>query len=352
MDPLPPLRQITLSLRHEAQDSLQDLSANCCLGNHLWLASDEGAALERLTLEGDQTTDHQTYPLTDFLDLPNPAEEEVDIEGLAYSDHYLWITGSHSLKRHKPKPDDSPEAAVKRLKQISCEENRYLIGRIPLVEGQLFRQCPHPDNGKKLLTAAQVQRKKHGNQLTHALQRDAHLGALVKAAIPGKENGFDIEGIAVRGNQVFLGLRGPVLRGWAILLELQVKEAAPEQLRLKPLKGKHPYQKHFLDLEGFGIRDLCWDGDDLLILAGPTLALAGLARVFRISQATTTLAESACHKPTPILDILDSEDQDKAEGLSTLDHPAASLLVVYDSPTPQRLTPNGVKADVFPLPQA
>lgn len=32
-------------------------------------------------------------------------------------------------------------------------------------------------------------------------------------AIPGKGNGFDIEGLAVDGQRLFLGLRGPVLLG-------------------------------------------------------------------------------------------------------------------------------------------
>ena len=31
--------------------------------------------------------------------------------------------------------------------------------------------------------------------------------------IPSNDNGFDVEGLAVSGNRVFLGLRGPVLAG-------------------------------------------------------------------------------------------------------------------------------------------
>ena len=40
--------------------------------------------------------------------------------------------------------------------------------------------------------------------------------------IPGKDNGIDCEGLAVAGDRVFIGLRGPVLRGWAMIIELQV----------------------------------------------------------------------------------------------------------------------------------
>ena len=34
-------------------------------------------------------------------------------------------------------------------------------------------------------------------------------------AIPGKDNGFDMEGLAVDGDRLLLGLRGPVLRGFS-----------------------------------------------------------------------------------------------------------------------------------------
>jgi hypothetical protein len=46
-----------------------------------------------------------------------------------------------------------------------------------------------------------------------ALADDPHLGFFVGAMIPGKENGFDVEGLAFYQNRIFLGLRGPVLRG-------------------------------------------------------------------------------------------------------------------------------------------
>ena len=37
----------------------------------------------------------------------------------------------------------------------------------------------------------------------------------------------------------------------------------------------------FLPLAGLGVRDLHLDGDDLLLLAGPTMVLDGAVRVFR-----------------------------------------------------------------------
>ena len=60
-----------------------------------------------------------------------------------------------------------------------------------------------------------------GNDLTEALRGDEHLGSFL--AIPGKDNGFDIEGLAVAGERLFIGLRGPVLRGWAVILEVELR---------------------------------------------------------------------------------------------------------------------------------
>ncbi|HEY9738630.1 MAG TPA: DUF3616 domain-containing protein [Trichocoleus sp.] len=341
------LHQIGLTVDGEEAEMLADLSALRCIDQYLWLGSDEGISVERFTLRGNDAADHQPFSLAEFFDLPS-SEDEVDVEGLAYADYYLWITGSHSLKRKKPKPGGSFEDTVERLGTLSCEENRYLIGRIPLVDGQLYRQCPHPKDPKQQLTAAQIKRKKTGNQLTHALAKDLHLGPFIRAAIPGKDNGFDVEGIAVTGDRIFLGLRGPVLRGWAVLLELSPKVTKSGHLKLKTLDGKSCYRKHFLDLGGLGIRDLCWDGDDLLILAGPTMDIAGMARVFRVPDAIATLTEDRCLQPNAILEVPDQEG-DKAEGISLLTQDGNGLLVVYDSPGPERLSGTTVKADVFAL---
>ncbi|WP_457090403.1 DUF3616 domain-containing protein [Microvirga sp. P5_D2] len=38
-------------------------------------------------------------------------------------------------------------------------------------------------------------------------------------SIPSKENGFDVEGLAVREGRISPGLRGPVLRGHAVVLD-------------------------------------------------------------------------------------------------------------------------------------
>ncbi|MEM9003476.1 MAG: DUF3616 domain-containing protein [Cyanobacteria bacterium P01_F01_bin.86] len=343
--------KLLLNFNENADTIRTSLSAVRHIGPHLWLGCDETATLERLTLNGDQANDHHHFEVTEFLELPNSKDEEIDIEGIAYTDYYLWFVGSHSLKRKKVGPEKDFKDNVKRLRKIEREENRYTFGRIPLVDGQLFSACPHPDNPDLLLTAAQLRRKKNGNELTDRLKEDPHLGDFLKAEIPGKDNGLDIEGLAVIGDRFLLGLRGPVLRGWSVLLELEVAEADLGVLRLQKLDDtKDRYRKHFLDLGGLGIRDLCVWNDVLLILAGPTMELSGPIRVFTLPLTALTTLEDTLLKPALLLEVPYGEGCDRAEGITVLDPNQQDLLVVYDSPASERLQGNqSIFADLVSL---
>jgi hypothetical protein len=188
------------------------------------------------------------------------------------------------------------------------------------------------------------------------LHDDEHLAPFL--AIPGKDNGFDIEGLAVADGRVFLGLRGPVLRGWAVILELEPAADAADKLELNPLDAKHrPYLKHFLQLGGLGIRDLCRHGDDLLILAGPTMDLDGPVRVLRWpggAQRHKSGELVAADALQSILDIPYGAGVDHAEGMTLFSPDGGkthSLLVVYDAASePRKPGENAVLADVFALP--
>jgi Protein of unknown function (DUF3616) len=347
------------------------LSVVVQIGDTLWVTNDETISLERLSLvEGGDTGNykygrhHKQFSLHDYLRLPappppDPADlEEADVEGLAYADDYLWLVGSHSLKRKKPKLKDGAKKAQKQLAQVSSDGNRYLLARIPIAEGDgMYTLAKAETQNGKTRTAAQLHGSETGNDLTDALGKDEHLGSFL--AIPGKDNGFDIEGLAVTGERLFLGLRGPVLRGWAVILEVELKEdnKQPSTLRLKAIgPNKRLYRKHFLHLGGLGIRDLCARGSDLLILAGPTMDLDGPVTIFRWSGGTEPKGESVvpASELERVLEVPYGQGVDHAEGM-TLFSPdggkARSLLVVYDAASESRqLGASTVAADVFLLP--
>ena len=350
------LGRVLLQFNSEAADIITDLSAVALTPDgNLWVGSDETTSLERLSPVGPHVFgEHQRFAIADFIDLPGKCE--IDIEGMDFSSDYLWLVGSHSTKRKKTKGKDA-DKDIEKLAQIETEFNRYLLARVPVKNGTLCKSISHPENPKNQLKAGYLQRTKTGNLLTDALKDDRHLGLYLSAPIPSKENGFDIEGLAVRGDRILLGLRGPVLGGWAIILEIEVEEAEPGVLRLKEIgkKGKL-YNKHFVDLNGLGVRELCWNGKDLIVLAGPTMTVSGAMRVFRLKGILGRSGDSLTGQDGGDLQVLFDlpfkVGTDNAEGLSLFPYLDGqnSLLVVYDSPDAGRMVEkNAILADVFRL---
>lgn len=140
-------------------------------------------------------------------------------------------------------------------------------------------------------------------------------------------------------------------------MELKEHDDQPSTLKLKAIgPNDRLYRKHFLHLGGLGTRDLCVQGSDLLILAGPTMDLDGPLTVFRWPKGTDPKGESVvpASELERVLDVPYGKGVDHAEGM-TLFCPdggaACSLLVVYDSASKNRqLGRSTVAADVFPLP--
>src|SRR5262249_18287653 len=112
-----------------------------------------------------------------------------------------------------------------------------------------------------------------------------------------------------------------------------------------------PYQKHFVDLGGLGVRDLHWAGDDLLILAGPTMNLDGPSQLYRVSGER--LGGDRLCVPELLFDLPYGQAQEHADGIA-LYHPAGgkpTVVVVSDAPpAPRLIAPGTVLADVFALP--
>ena len=106
-----------------------------------------------------------------------------------------------------------------------------------------------------------------------------------------------------------------------------------------------------VDLGGLGIRDLAFDGDRLLVLAGPTMDLSGPLAVLAIDdpwgEADGLRQADGVGR---LLCLPHGAGTDHAEGLTPLAD--GRLLVVFDSPDPARLPEGGrIKyADLYDLP--
>src|SRR5262249_5064604 len=137
-----------------------------------------------------------------------------------------------------------------------------------------------------------VQRQR--KRTDRAAKRRSTSGTVSHAARQGERAGH--RGMAVSEDRVLLGLRGPVIRGFAVIVELRLEER-DEELRLRRIApNEKRYRKHFADLSGLGIRDLALDGDNIVILAGPTMGLSGPWSLLRWRDGMAQTEEGIVNK--------------------------------------------------------
>ena len=246
----------------------------------LWLASDELDA-GRVTLSRLQADGHgiygrrQRFELRDYLDLPAGGDEEseADIEGLDIFRRCLWLTGSHSSKRSRPKGRNR-EKDLARLARVTVEANRFLLGRIPLVDGAPARSAAHPDRPGEQLDRRRASPTAKGGTCSpkrcsatrasrpvpaHRAQRDGSSTLLPLAAGERLRH----RGARDVGRAAVPGLRGPVLRGWATLWSIEPRDEAPGRLGLAGIGDRGHRYRSISWSRRLGIRELARDGDDL-----------------------------------------------------------------------------------------
>jgi hypothetical protein len=347
------LGRVALRFAGKHKQTTQDLStALRTPTGSLLVAGDELASLELLA---PTPSEPHVYTAQERIDLHAPlelaADAEVDIEGLACSEDgaAMFVIGSHSARRKKPRGKREKED-LERLASVKVEDSRNVLLRLPLDHGVPVIG----DEPGKLVAKLPGDGER---SLLGLLADDPHLGPFVRrdasVPIPGKDNGFDIEGLAYLNGRLLVGLRGPVLRGWAFVLDFEL-EVRGEELDI--VGKKQRYRKHALDLDGLGVRELIVCGDDLLVLAGPTMALDGAHRIFRWpggpSQKRDSVVAQGKGQLEHLFDVPSLQGYDRAEGatLTSWFRERDALLVVYDSPTKARmLDAHTVIADVFAL---
>ena len=351
------------------------MSAAVAVADTLWLTHDETVAIERLSAERTKAASfryasHRRFDLRDLVSLPAPrgkakhaSPPEADFEGISFCGDYLWVAGSHSAVRDDLGKKKGSEA-IAALATVRRSGNRFLLARIPVAgrdaQPALVRQLGTKDG--QVLRAARLAGGRKQNALTRALRDDPHLGPFL--SIPSKDNGFDIEGLAAAPNgRLFLGLRGPVLDGWACILEIHVAARLDRnnELTLRKITRSSPsaaprtlYRKHFLDLGGSGVRDLCRAGRDLLILTGPPMRGKGESKVRRWNDALANNGEKILSKkqlPT-LLNLPYRAKKDQAEGITIVARQGGRiwLMVIYDSVgKDRRVPPAGMRATLHEL---
>ncbi len=297
----------------------EDLSAIGKFGDFLIVGSDEASgprgnenAVQVLSRIG-----RDTYEVAhDIVLFSGDKEngEEMDIEGIAVEEPFLYVLGSHSARRSRVKDDKSFRDNEKSFRdsKIVSEKSRDRIYRIKL-----------DTQGRPI----------GGNARHIGLRRliDDHPVLKTFSGIPGKENGIDMEGIAVKDGTLYLGFRGPVFReGYVPVLTLDF--ADPEETA----------ELLFVRLGGRGIRSLARVSDGFLIVAGP---MGDGPESYTLSHWDgQSMIPGEGRRPSkigqvrPLGEIRPPEDggnTGKAEGLVVLGESEESydLVIVYDGMT-------------------
>jgi uncharacterized protein DUF3616 len=132
-----PTRQVWLQFLDKPKERkkswLENLSAVATHGGALFAADDEKAEIVRLVPANGGYLQDRTTRVSDLVsDLPGGADGEMDIEGLSVEGGHLWVVGSHSLAREKPKENDDVPQALAQLAEVRDDPNRHFLGRLSL----------------------------------------------------------------------------------------------------------------------------------------------------------------------------------------------------------------------------
>lgn len=270
----------------------QSVSGAAVVGDFLLLVSDE---VKDPTVVQVLKKDGATYKAIGQVRLP-AGDDEADLEAVAADGSMVYVTGSHaSTRKIKGDEIDAPK-------------------RNPPRE-QFFRFKLNPDG-----THGSVEGPK---SLASAIETNPALKGMIGVA--SKENGIDIEGLAVKDNRLHFGFRGPVLRGgWVPVVSTTWENP------------KGDAQVRFVQLDGRGIRDIAVVDQGFLILAGPVGDADFSYRLYLWDGVDELPRGEDGPKPLRLAEFSDL-GKGKPEGLAVLGAQGKSydILVVFDG------VPNG-----------
>jgi hypothetical protein len=216
----------------------EDVSAIGQINDWFVIASDEATGPDE-----DQNIIHilekkgATLQIRNSILLSNG--KEMDIEGIEVNQRDIYVMGSHSLGRSTIKPTRQYQKNRKKFQQkkIKSTNSSDWLYRLRLnALGELI--------------------SKDRVSLRALINRDPILKAF--SQIPGKENGVDMEALAVKNDWLYIGFRGPVFRGNYVPV-LKFRFASPQM----------HYELLFIKLAGRGIRGMTSVSDGFLLLSGP-----------------------------------------------------------------------------------
>jgi hypothetical protein len=190
---------------------------------------------------------------------------------------------------------------------------------------------PVDAKGKPLTEATAGNAVETTYRISDLLERPSEVSPFFGKALDEGSNGLNIEGLAVVGDKLFVGLRAPSLEGKAYILAASLADLfapghapAKEEPEVIAVQLGPKTQK-------IGIRDLAPYEDRLLILAGPAQQQAD------VSYGLFIVEPRAGARPTLVGTIPDVIEQGKrmsAESVTILGAQSDTLriLIMFDGP--------------------
>jgi hypothetical protein len=258
----------------------EDVSGIAFVGDYLVLCSDEANCVAVLKKDG------HAWVVRHEIEL-DAKGKNLDLEAVAAEGKTVYVTGSHNRFR--------------------TEGGKGKVVHDP-ARDKVFRfTLDKEGKAGKIETMS----------LRKAIDGDPVLSPFVP--ISSKENGIDIEGLAVKGGWLYFGFRGPVLKDdWVPILRCQFGDAPEKTASLRYVK-----------LGGMGVRDMTATKDGFLILAGPVYNKGKFQLYFWDGED--------CKAGGKVRHLTDLEvsGKAKAEGLAVLseDEKGYDVLIVHDGIT-------------------
>ncbi|WP_299490701.1 DUF3616 domain-containing protein [Acaryochloris sp. IP29b_bin.137] len=281
-----------------------DISAIVAFKDFLAIGSDESKDVVQLLRQ-----EEKGYSVISNISLStnDDSDEEIDIEGMAIDkESILYVIGSHSAKRKTIKTSKTYLVNRQRLATVVQETKKNTIFKLKL----------DSNTGQPL-------KRELNTQLKDVLEQNIVLSRFLN--IPSKENGIDIEGLAVHDKQLYIGFRGPVLRGNYV----PVMVAEFDDLL--------DYELRYVQLAGNGIRDITRVKAGFLLIAGPVGDAPGPYQLYLWNGKDTIPGED---RPTTsdycqlIGEIPRPEKypEAKAEGVTVLEDNGTKMtaIIIYD----------------------
>jgi hypothetical protein len=237
--------------------------------------------------------------------------KDFDGEAVAYAAPYFYVIGSHGCGR----------------KHGAFHPSSFILARIR-VDSQ---GRPVDAQGRQVSEAASGDAVETTYRISDLLQHPSAVSPFFGKRLEEVYNGLNIEGLAVVGDKLFVGLRAPSVEGKAYIVGASLIDLfAPGNA---PAAGKPEVIAIQLGpkTSRMGIRDLAPYKDRLLVLAGPAQHQSDVSYSLFIVEPRRGV------RPTPIAaipDVIEDSKRLSAESLTILNAQDDELriLIMFDGP--------------------